>query len=132
MGIAIEEVRTFLGTLSLGTITIGSMPASPDAMVTLYEYAGRVPEGRFGVTGVGWEKPAFQLIVRGAPHDYKTPRALAETAYRAVAAVQPGTVGGSTAEYLWFDVQQQPFPLRKDQNERYHFAFNFYAYKELS
>lgn len=132
MAVALVEILTFLNTLSLGTITMATMPASPDVIGTIYEYAGRVPEGRFGVVGVGWEKPAYQLIFRGSPHDYATPRAKAETAYRALAAVQPGSVGGSSAEYLWFDIQQQPFPLRKDQNERFYIAFNFYAYKELS
>lgn len=133
MAVALEEIKTFLSTLGLvWPIKLASMPASPDELICLYEYAGRVPEWRFGVSGVGWEKPAFQLKFRGAPHDYSTPRAKAEITYRALVAVLPGSVGGSTAEYLWFDVQQAPFPLRKDANERHEIVFNFYAYKELS
>ena len=130
----LTEVKAFLDAIgTLGTITIGSMPASPDVMGTLYEYGGQGPERRFGVTGVGYEKPAFQLVFRGVAFDYASPRTKAETAWRALAAVLPGaTVSGATV-YLHIDPQQSPFPTEPpDANNRVRIGCNFYATKEPS
>jgi hypothetical protein len=126
------EIQAYLVSLgTLGTIVIGSMPASPNVIGVLYEYGGQAPERRFGVSGVGYEHPAFQLIFRGEPHDYAGPRAKAEIAWRALMSVQPRTLG--TTQYLTIDPQQSPFAIRpQDENNRHYVGCNFYATKEPS
>ena len=132
----LTEVKAFLDAIgpgTLGTITIGKMPASPDVIGTLYEYGGLGPEGRFGVTGIGYEHCAIQLVFRGAVEDYASPRTKAETAYRALAAIQPGVLAPGATVYLRIDPVQSPFPLESpDGNLRVKIACNFYAMKELS
>lgn len=133
MSTSIDEIDAFLDTLGLGNITRGSMPATPDAIGTLYEYGGQPAERRFGVVGMGYEKPAFQLVFRGAPGDYNGPRVKCETAIKALMAVQPGKITATSAIYLTIDPQQSPFPVQPaDNNNRHYIGFNFYATKEPS
>ena len=127
----LNDIKTRLDALgTLGTITIGNMPASPDAVGTLYEYSGRPPERRFGVNGVGYEHPAFQLVFRGGPYDYSGPRTKAEIAYRNLAQVQGSTViGGAT--YLQIDPREAPFqPGPIDENNRHRIYCNYLVMKE--
>ena len=121
-----------LGTL--GTIVIGMMPASPDSISVLQEYGGQSPERAFGVTGIKYEKPAVQLLFRGAPYDYAGPRAKAEIAFQYLAGVQPGVLCvGVTTEYLTIDPQQSPHPVAPvDSNNRHYIGINFYLKKGLS
>lgn len=106
---AIVEVRTYLAALgTLGTLVLGFMPASPDEIGVIYEYPGFAPERRFGVVGVGYEYPALQIVFRGAPHDYATPRATAELAYRALAQVEVMSLSGTP--YLQINPRQSPYP----------------------
>ena len=133
--LGILEIKTFLDLLgTLGTITIGFMPASPDEIGTLYEYGGLPIERQFGVAGVKYEKPSIQLVFRGAPDDYTGPRILAEIAYRALAAIQPGELcTGVTTEYLMVTPQQPPHPTEPIDNEnRHNIGCNFYIEKCLS
>jgi len=129
------EAKTFLDSLgTLGTITIGFMPATPNAIGTIFEYGGQSPERAFGVSGIKYEKPAFQLVFRGDPFDYSGPRAKAEIAYRAFASVQPGALcNGVSTIYLQVDPQQSPHPTEPiDKNNRHNIGINFYTTKELS
>jgi hypothetical protein len=129
-----QEILAFLNTLNLGDIRIGLMPASPDVVGCLYEYGGEGVERRFGVTGVGYENPSFQLVFRGAAFDYNGPRGKAETALRALTSVQPGQILVSIATiYLTLDPQQSPFPVAEiDLNNRHRIGFNFRVKKEPS
>lgn len=131
----LAEIQTYLTSLgTLGTITIGNMPASPDVMGTIFEYGGQSPDRQFGTSGIKYEKPAIQLVFRGVAFDYNGPRAKAEVAYRALAAIQPGALGGGvTTIYLQIDPQQAPHPIALiDANNRHKIGINFYATKELS
>jgi hypothetical protein len=131
----LTEIQTYLTSLgTLGVIKIGFMPATPDVLGVLYEYGGQMPERAYGVAGIKYEKPAFQHVFRGAPLDYAGPRAKAEIAYRALAAVQPGALGGGVStEYLMIDPQQAPHPVEPvDVNNRHYIGVNFYAMKVLS
>lgn len=128
-----SEIKTMLDALgTLGTIVIGEMRPTPDVLGAIYEYGGLSPEHKFGVVGIGYERPSFQLCFRGAPNDYASPRAKAEIAWRALAAVQPGAIPSGTTEYLTIDPQQSPFSLGKDENNRYEIACNFWVVKEPS
>lgn len=129
------EIKARLDALgTLGTLTVGFMPASPDVIGTIYSYGGQQPERRYGVTGVGYEKPALQIVFRGAPGDYAGPRGKAEIAWRNLMTVTPGALGnGVTTEYLMIDPQQSPFPVEApDTSNRHRIGFNFYITKEPS
>jgi len=128
----LTEVKALLDSLgTLGTISIGFMPASPDVFGTLYEYGGQAGERGFGVVGLKYQKPACQLVFRGIAYDYAGPRAKAAIALATLAAVQPGALSG--VQYLQIDPQQEPFPVQAmDENHRHRIGFNFYATKEPS
>ena len=128
----LPEIKSKLDSISgLGTIVSGSMPATPHAIGVLREYGGLAPDGRFGVTGVGYERPSVQLIFRGEPFDYSGPRTKAEIAWRALAAIIPGALGsGVSTEYLTVYPQQSPFSIAPmDVNSRYYIGCNFYITK---
>jgi hypothetical protein len=132
MSTVLVELKTFLDAIgTLGTLTMGKMPATPDAIGTLYMYGGQAPERRFGVTGVGYEKPAIQIAFRGAPEDYASPEAKAYIARNALMAVQPGVIFSGSSQYLTIDPQQEPFPIEPvDANSRHKIGFNFYLTRE--
>lgn len=131
----LAEIKTILDALgTLGTIKIGFMPATPDEIGVLYEYGGQSPERRFGMSGIGYDKPAFQLVFRGAAYDYNGPRQKADTAWRFLAGINPGPLGsGITTVYLTIDPQQSPHPVAAvDLNNRHQIGCNFYVKKEPS
>lgn len=129
------EIKTLLDTLgTLGTLTVGSMPASPDSIGTIYEYGGQMIERQFGQAGIRYEKPSLQIVFRGSPEDYASPRNRADIAWRYLAAVNPGPLGaGVSTEYLMITPQQSPFMMGpQDSNRRYLIGFNLYISKGLS
>ena len=127
------EIKAFLDALgTLGTIVVGFAPASPDAVGIVREYGGGAPDGQFGVAGIKYEHPSIQVEFRGAPFDYAGPRAKAEIAWRALAAVQPGTFAPSASTYLRIRPVQSPLPLAMDDNQRHRIICNFWVEKELS
>ncbi len=131
----LQELKIKLDSLgTLGAIRIGSFPTTPDAIGALYEYGGLRPEGRFGVTGVGYERPSIQITFRGIPEDYQGPRDKAELAFQFLGELTPGAlVSGVNTIYLKLDLQQSPFPTQpQDINKRFHIGFNFYVMKEPS
>jgi hypothetical protein len=131
--VILVEIQAQLEALgTLGTLTRWFMPGSPDAVGTLYEYSGEMPEGRLGVRGVGYEHPSVQIIFRGAPYDGDSPRAKAEIAYHFLADILPGPLGnGITTEYLTVKPVQSPFPIRPvDAQNRHYIGFNIHIMKE--
>lgn len=102
------------------------MDPSPDVLGAIFEYGGQLPSGRFGVAGVGYEKPALQVMFRGAPNDYEGPMTKCRIACFALAAVQPGQITG----YLMISPQQPPHSLGKDTSKRFEIVCNFYITKE--
>ena len=131
----LPEIKLKLDSLgTLGTLKIGFMPATPDAIGVLYEYGGFLPNRGFGVVGVLYEWVSFQLAFRGSPYDYSGPRAKAEIAYRYLVTLQPGALGATvTTNYLKIDALQPPHPVAAvDSNNRHSIGVNFRAMKELS
>jgi len=127
------EVKTFLdGIGSLGTIRVGNMDATPNALGVIYEYGGLSPIGQFGVQGVYQERPSIQIVFRGEPHDYETPMTRARIAYFALAAAQPGTLSGTSTVYDMIVPAQPPFSTGKDPNNRYEVKCNYYLTKNAS
>ncbi len=134
----LNEIAAKLAALGLGTvgtsIHIGMMPETPDVCCAVYEYGGQPPEFGFGTAGISYESPAVQVVFRGLPGDYATPRASAATAYNGLASVEATTLtgGGTSAFYHTVHPQQAPFSLGPDANQRVRIAFNCIAEKELS
>jgi hypothetical protein len=131
----LSEIGTFLAAQGLGvlgsTLFLGSMPASPDVCGAIYEYGGLAPTGGFGVVGIQYEMPAVQVVFRGTKQDYAATRTKSETAYRALAGVQPDALLSGT-RYLQIRPQQAPFLMRRDDDDRVYFACNYVCEKELS
>lgn len=128
----LTEIKTKLDALgSLGPLTIGFMPASPDVVGTIYSYAGRMPERGFGVVGIKYDKPSIQVVFRGIPFDYLGPEAKVLIVRDTLISVQPGALGaGITTEYLEIDPQQSPFQTQSmDANNRFYVGCNFYISK---
>lgn len=134
----LDEIAAKLATLGVGTVGTsihkGMMPETPNVCTAVYEYGGAPPEFGFGAAGLDRETPAVQIVCRGEPQDYATPRATAETAYAGLAAVECATLsgGGTSALYLTIHPQQSPFLLKRDANERVYVCFNCLCEKELS
>lgn len=126
-----QEIKGFLDSLgTLGNLRIGMMPASPNSIGVINTYGGLASERRFGVVGVGYEKPSIQIMFRGEPEDYASPMAKARIAYLALAGIEPGTIMIGSAEYLTVNPQQPPYSLGKDNSLRYEIVFNIYITKE--
>lgn len=130
----LDEIAAFVATacsLTVGTTVFkGALPSSPDACMAVYEYPGVAPDYVFGVSGVSVEYPRVQIVARGAADDYSTPRSVAETAYRAIAAAAPQSL--SSTRYLSMMPLQSPFVLNRDANGRVVIAFNVQLAKGLS
>jgi hypothetical protein len=131
----IEEIRTLLVALgSLGTITTGNMPDTPDVMGTIYAYGGTEGIRAFGQSGFKYERPAIQVAFRGIPNDFTGPTNKAYIAWNYLPTVLPGPLGaGITTEYHFINPQQSPFPVApQDVNKRWKIGFNVYLTKKPS
>jgi hypothetical protein len=134
MATAIDEVAAFVA--SACSLTVGtnlfrhSMPDKPNACACVYEYPGLAPDFVLGQTAIDVEHPRLQIAFRGAPGDHATPRALAETAYRACAAASNTTLSGT--KYFELKPLQTPHKLRQDANDRPVIGFSVQASKVLS
>lgn len=131
----LDEVAAFIvadGHATLGTnLFLGSMPAKPDVALSLHEYPGGPPDFVFGTAGVAHEYPRVQVKARGAAADYAGPRRWLEAVYQDLAErVQSATSTGT--RYLDLSPVQPPFPLERDESNRWVFAVNFVAMKEVS
>ena len=130
----LDEVGAFLASacsMTLATdVFIGQYPSSPDLTIALFEYPGMKPITFFGSSAIAVEYPRVQVTVRGEVDDYETPRAIAETAYRAMAAQGHGTLSGT--RYIALEPLQSPFLIRKDEKGRPVIGFNAQITKELS
>lgn len=130
----LNEIAAHLVAQGLGVLGtdlfIGKLPNDPDACGVVYETGGLAPEMGFGAAGVKHETPAIQVVFRGAPGDYAGPRAKAESAYRALAAVEAQALSGTFFHFV--HPQQSPFLLNRDQAERVLLAFNALCEKEPS
>ncbi len=107
----------------------GWMPATPDACVVVLETGGTSPDPGFGSSTVRTERPTVQVIARGAPDDYTGPRTKAQDAWDALEAVEaPQQLSGTT--YWSVQALQNPFPMDRDDNDRFLFSANFLIEKE--
>lgn len=131
-----EEIKGYLDIIgTFGTLTVGFMPDTTGAIGTIYEYGGQQDDPRFGIPGIGYEKPAIQVAFRGVAFDYFGPRVKAESAYRLLAAIQPGVLPGTgfPTKYNMIRPQQPPHPVKEmDTKNRHTIGVNFYIDKEAT
>lgn len=130
----LDDVATFVASaasLTIGTTLFkGTMPATPETCTAIYEYSGLPPDHVFGSTAIACEYPRLQIVCRGPKDDYQTPRATAETIYRALAAARNQTL--TSTRYQHLSPLQSPFLMGRDANARILVGFNVDCAKELS
>lgn len=133
MPFPVNDVAAYLVAKGLGTLNTDIfetfMPETPSVSIAVYETSGLASEKGFGVTGIQYEHPGIQIVFRGEPDDYAGPRTKAQTAHDELAKVQAGMSMGSTP-YLWVDIQQAPFEMKRDGQRRVYIAFNIICEKE--
>lgn len=131
----LEEARDYFAALnpSVGPMSLGSLPNEPHAIIALREYSAGSPDLGFGAPrGVKFEYAGLQILVRGEPQDYDTPRTLIERLYLAGALVQAKTLGTPGTRHLIWLPQQSPFVLERDPRNRWVMAVNFIVQKDPS
>ena len=126
MANVLDDLATRIATTISGTVGTdvfkSMMPALPDAAVAIIETGGLAPEKRFGTKGIEWERPAVQIVVRGAPGDYETARTTSQTIFEDVAKIETEDLSGT--RYYLSDPLQEPFGLSVDEQDRPTVAFN--------
>ncbi len=119
-------VLSGVGTLYPGgNIVLGELPSDPAEVLSLVETPGIGGEKVMEDPGTSYEFPRAQLTARGA--DYPSGRALIGSAWTALNGIVNTPIGGS--QYLKVEPLQSPFFLKRDENDRYIFAFNVEAMK---
>ena len=113
--------------LTIGTnLFLGRLPDAPDSCVALYQTGGAAPDDQFGSAAPQVERPSVQVRVRA--DDYATAEALASDVWGVLVLVANQTL--TSTRYLRLAVDQSPFPLERDNQDRPVFVFNLEAIKE--
>lgn len=130
----LDEIGAFVASACSRTVGTdlfkGLLPTAPDVCMAIHEYGGTEPDMVFHRATIAVEHPRVQVVVRGAPHDYATPRAMAELAYRAMAEASAQVVSGT--RYLQMRPLQPPFSMGRDEKSRLLIGFNAQLDKEPS
>ena len=134
MANVMTELKTYIvaeTSLTAAQVFTGVIPAEPHVCLTIREYGGAPPMPGMGVTGIQYEEPGVQFVMRGEPDDYETPRTMIEIVYRKIAEIQTEILSGT--QYLIVRPVQSPFPLGgPDKKGRHRLAFNVLCEKEPS
>lgn len=129
---SLTEVGAYLEAETVGTVGtdlfLGQLRADPDTCMAVVQYPGRGPEFRMGIEGAAMEFPRFQFLSRSSSES--TAEANAEAAMTAIAKVSNQTLSGTF--YAALTPMQSPGALRRDEQDRVIFSFNFEAEKERS
>ena len=132
MANVLDDLATRVATAMSGTVGTdvfkSMMPPTPDACVALIETGGLAPTRALGTAGIQYERPGVQFLIRGAPNDYATPRATAQTLIENLATIETEDISGT--RYYMSENLQQPFPLDVDENARPTIAFNMLFTKD--
>lgn len=132
----LPEISAYLATQSIGTANVNIfedfLPPTPNSCVAVIEYGGRSsPDIRsFGQAEMTREYPRIQILVRGEPDDYVTPRVKAQDVMRAMSRIMTTSLSG--VSYYTSTPIQSVFPLVRDDLRRYVFAFNVELFKAVS
>lgn len=102
----------------------------PIAQVALAEYGGPAPEHDLGAETTRIEFARFQVRVRHSV--YATGRLLIQQIAAALVAIG-GNETLSSVKYLTINaLQSNPTQMPRDENRRWHWTWNFEAWKEPS
>lgn len=121
------------GLATFGTdMFSGGLPPDPIECCALIEYGGEPPmrkqnDGAAHSSAQGGERPRFQLLVRSA--DYETGRNFIQQIWDELDGIVNETIGGIF--YQRVAAIQSPFMLERDESDRWIFAVNFTATKEV-
>ena len=134
----LNELAAYVATLGLGTvgtsIHIATMPetdpsSTSGTMCAVYEYPGLQSDLGFGDTGVKHSNPSVQVVFRGVPYDYASPRSNAGVAWDGFAGVQATTLSGT---YYYLIRPSEVFRMKVDEQHRHYLAFNCQVMKDPS
>src|SRR5262245_33910597 len=126
----LDDIAALLEAAGVGTIGVdlikSGLPPDTDPSTTLLtalvESPGMPDLYVHDATLPSVEYPFVQVLVRGAPYGYEAARLKAEHARQVLGGVHNTDLGATF--YLWIFVQQPPFWLRTDQQERPILEFN--------
>lgn len=122
-GLATEAVDMFLGTEIDGDIDKGLATIVPDVVTVVLEADG-TPTLTMGLA-VALENPRIQVITRGEPKDYVTPKRAAMRIRYELASLRDYTSRGLTMQTCL--PLGSILPLGMDANGRHRFSVNFTA-----
>jgi Bacteriophage minor capsid protein len=124
--VVLDELGTHLQSLGLGvladTLFLDGFPedapgtSTPDLIAALVETPGFPPEAAHDSLEPSREHPVVQLLVRGAPYDYVTPRQWAQQIWMALGSIHNRTLSG--VFYLSVRPLQSVAKLRNDDYGR--------------
>lgn len=102
------------------TLFVGNLPASPDSVIVLRDYAGSPPQYKQDSVLPAWEMPRFQMLIRDP--GYAGARQKARSVWEALHisnTLMNGVLLISSRPL------QAPFGLGKDENGREQYVANF-------
>jgi Bacteriophage minor capsid protein len=124
--VVLDELGVHLQTLGLGilseTLFLDGFPqdapgaSTPDLVAALVETPGFPPDSIHNSPEPTREHPVVQLLVRGAPYDYVTPRQWAQQIWLALGSIRNTTLSG--VFYLTVRPLQSVAKLRNDDYAR--------------
>jgi len=126
----VREIANYLTSAGFAPIYENAVPLTVDSVIVLTEYGGRNSWGELG-SGMKWERPRLQILVRGAPFDEATPRANIEAISKKLSTIQNEDVDARTF-YAMATPIQAPFKLAVDSLGRVSFVVNFEFEKNIS
>jgi hypothetical protein len=105
-----------------GTIALGSMPSTPDAVIALRQYGGMSPVHTLGRDNI-FRRPYIQVAARAGANDYQTAQTKAELCFAALTFTEV-TINGN--RYCRVEPLQDPFVINEDDNSRWEIGFNIH------
>lgn len=118
-----EIAARLAGKTSSYPIDRAVMQDATNKRVCIYEYTGQAPELNFGAEGIKFEKPSFQVVVRGEPTDYDGPRQVAEDIRTDLVKVWATSLSG--VPYNFVQSINGPFWTQTDAKGRHYFRSNY-------
>jgi minor capsid protein len=114
------------------TAFAGTLPPSPDRSVAVFETPGMEPETvKDGSAEVAYDRPGFQVRIRGDEHGYEAMRDRLGAIFRALHGTNlAGVTTGSSGYLQVWAVQSGPMPMGEDHESRPGATWNFRTWRE--
>ena len=137
MASVLTEIVDYLAGSGVLNLTAGTnifesiLPDTPSAAVAVLETGGAAPDRQLGSEAALFEFPSIQILFRGNPNDYGTPRAQALVAWTKLLEINPQDTLGGVA-YQFVSPIQSPYEMGRDSKERVIISFNCSVQKDPS